>query len=128
MSHIVTAVKRFFVAPSATPEEMAAIAKRVDSMIESAPIAVFSKSYCPYCVKAKKILSDKGQSANMKVLELDHDPAGDAIQTYLAKKQGVGRVTVPQIYISTHLVGGCSDLTALSTAQLDKMLAGLPKL
>lgn len=46
----------------------------------------------------------------MKVFELDHIELGGAIQEYLAKRVGAGRVTVPQIYINSKLIGGNSEL------------------
>lgn len=49
----------------------------------------------------------------MKVLELDQMSTGGAIQAYLAQRVGAGRVTVPQIYVNSTLVGGCSQLEAL---------------
>jgi glutaredoxin 3 len=46
-----------------------AVASQVDKIIADNAVAVFSKSYCPYCTQAKKLLSASGASA--KILELD---------------------------------------------------------
>ncbi|GAA5923120.1 glutaredoxin [Sporobolomyces koalae] len=96
----------------------------VESIISGTPVAVFSKSYCPYCSEAKRILSSHGQDARTKILELDHEQQGSAIQQYLAERAGVSKVTVPQIFINGKIVGGCSDLKKLqSQGQLDALLA-----
>ena len=44
-------------------------------------VAVFSKTYCPYCTKAKRALQSVGASAF--VVELDERNDGDAIQAEL---------------------------------------------
>lgn len=48
---------------------MSATTTKVQSIIDENAVAVFSKSYCPYCRSAKKLLSDSG--ANFYVIELD---------------------------------------------------------
>lgn len=68
----------------------------MQSLIQS-PIAVFSKSYCPYCDKSKSLLKQLGQGGATKVMELDQVKDGAVIQAYLAERAGVSRVTVPQV-------------------------------
>jgi glutaredoxin 3 len=48
---------------------MSATKTKVQSIIDENAVAVFSKSYCPYCNQAKKLLSDKG--AKFFAIELD---------------------------------------------------------
>ena len=48
---------------------MSATKTKVQSIIDENPVAVFSKSYCPYCRQAKQLLSDKG--AKFYAIELD---------------------------------------------------------
>ncbi|KNZ44221.1 glutaredoxin [Puccinia sorghi] len=72
-------------------------------------VVVFSKSTCPYCVKAIQTLKDLGQSP--KVVELDEVTEGGAQHEYLKKK--TGQRTVPAIFIKTQFIGGNSDLQAL---------------
>lgn len=54
----------------------------VDDAIASNKVVVFSKSYCPYCVKAKAALDGvvKGGRSGYKVFELDERSDGAAIQ------------------------------------------------
>ncbi|KAI0718866.1 glutaredoxin [Cerioporus squamosus] len=61
-------------------------------------IAIFSKSYCPYCKRAKSLLTSKFPDVQTKILELDEMDEGSAIQEYLAEK--TGQRTVPNIFIS----------------------------
>ena len=56
----------------------------IDAMIAQAPVMVFSKSYCPFCVKAKSLLSKNG--IKFQALELDEVANGSSIQGALAKK------------------------------------------
>jgi glutaredoxin 3 len=64
---------------------MSATKTKVQSIIDENAVAVFSKSYCPYCSAAKKLLSDKG--AKFYAIELDqvgmytHTPRGQGVHT-----------------------------------------------
>jgi glutaredoxin len=40
---------------------------------------MFSKTFCPFCLKAKATLKDAGVS-DMKIVELDEDKDGDSLQ------------------------------------------------
>lgn len=81
-------------------------------------IVVYSKEQCPYCVKAKNLLTRKGQ----KYTELNVAQDPKALEDMLAKSGG--KRTVPQIFINGAHVGGCDDLYALDAAgKLDAMLA-----
>lgn len=81
-------------------------------------IIVYSKDQCPYCVKAKNLLTRKGQSYTE--LNVAQDPK--ALEEMLAKSGG--KRTVPQIFINGTHVGGCDDLYALEAAgKLDALLA-----
>lgn len=48
---------------------MSATKTKVQSIIDENAVAVFSKSYCPYCRQAKQLLSDSG--AKFYAIELD---------------------------------------------------------
>jgi glutaredoxin 3 len=83
-----------------------------------ADVVVYSKDYCPYCVKAKGLLTRKG--IGFKEIDITRD---EALQKEMVDKSG-GRKTVPQIFIDGVSIGGCDDLYALDTSgKLDKMLA-----
>ncbi|GAA5877140.1 hypothetical protein JCM16303_006180 [Sporobolomyces ruberrimus] len=116
--------RSFFSSAQTSAADLQLAKETVEALISGTPVAVFSKSYCPYCTEAKRILSSHGQDARTKVLELDHEKQGSAIQQYLAERAGVSKVTVPQIFINGKIVGGCSDLKNLqSQGKLDSLLA-----
>jgi glutaredoxin 3 len=79
-------------------------------------IIIYSKEVCPYCVRAKALLSRKGvEFTEIKITD-------DKIREEMVKKSG-GRMTVPQIFIGDLHVGGCDDLYALDASnKLDALL------
>ncbi|GAA6051451.1 hypothetical protein NBRC10513_000405 [Rhodotorula toruloides] len=82
---------------------------------------VFSKSYCPYCRRAKQILKDAGE--DFDVYELDQMDEGSEWQNALASK--TGQRTVPSIWIGGNFIGGCSDLEAKQrSGELKTLLGG----
>jgi len=83
----------------------------IKEMVSNNKVVVFSKSYCPYCTKAKKALQDVG--ASFEVLELDKRSDCGEFQDELAKITG-GR-SVPRVFINGKFIGGGDE-----TAQLKK--------
>ena len=82
----------------------------------AAKVVVYTKSNCPYCIRAKDLLSRKG--VDFEEIYLDDKP-----EEYKTLKQKTGMMTVPQIFINDQLVGGFTDLADLDRAQkLDPML------
>jgi GrxC family glutaredoxin len=80
-------------------------------------IIIYTKSYCPYCVKAKQLLTNK----KVDFTEVDITDNQGLIEEMLLKS--AGRKTVPQIFIDEFHVGGCDDLYALNDkGELDKRL------
>ncbi len=85
----------------------------------AAKVEVYSSMWCPFCFRAKKLLTDKGVAFE----EIDVD--GDPKVRQAMRERADGRYTVPQIFIDGVGVGGSDDLAALeSTGKLDAMLAG----
>nr|XP_023880322.1 glutaredoxin-C3 isoform X1 [Quercus suber]POE75853.1 glutaredoxin-c3 [Quercus suber] len=92
----------------------------VQNVIYSNKIAFFSKSYCPYCLRAKGILSELHEQPF--VVELDLRDDGAEIQDVLLDL--VGRHTVPQIFVNGKHIGGSDDLkAAVQSGQLQKLLS-----
>ncbi|KAJ3162763.1 hypothetical protein HDU86_003737 [Geranomyces michiganensis] len=73
----------------------------VEDAIKSNKVVVFSKSYCPYCKKAKQLLDSL--NAKFVAFELDELDDGPNMQTYLKEKSG--QSSVPNIYINQTHVG-----------------------
>lgn len=91
------------------------VTKLVEETIMN-PVVIFSKSYCPYCKRAKSLLAQAGNSVEgyneAVVLELDQRPDGELIQQILKEK--TGQSTVPSIFIAGNHVGGSDDLGAIA--------------
>ena len=51
----------------------------VAKLIRNHNLVMFSKTFCPFCLKAKAMFKDVGVS-EMKVVELDEDKDGDSVQ------------------------------------------------
>jgi glutaredoxin 3 len=89
---------------------MEAAQQKAQQLIDGNPVMVFSKSYCPYCNNAKRILDE--QKAKYKAIELNQEDDGDTIQDALKKM--TGQRTVPNIFIGGVHIGGNSDLEAVA--------------
>ncbi|KAL2916640.1 Glutaredoxin [Polyrhizophydium stewartii] len=87
---------------------MSAVAALVENAIAKNGAVVFSKTYCPYCVRAKEHLAKLGIA--FELYELDTRDDGPAIQQYLLER--TKQRTVPNIFINQEHIGGCSDLLA----------------
>ncbi len=83
-----------------------------------ANVEIYTTNTCPYCVRAKNLLSNKG------VDFVEHNVTGDDdARDALLKKSG-GQRTVPQIFINGQHIGGSDDLHALEQkGELDKLLS-----
>lgn len=82
---------------------------KVEGIIISNRVVIFSKTYCPYCVRAKALLSENG--INFRLIELDEVDDGPDMQSHLAKK--TGQITVPSIFINRRHIGGCAELLGM---------------
>jgi glutaredoxin 3 len=82
------------------------------------PVKIFTTPWCPYCVRAKRLLEKKGVSYQ------EIDVTGDD-QARVRLAEQTGRRTVPQIFIGEHHVGGSDDLHELEArGKLDALLTG----
>ena len=81
------------------------------------PVTIYTKPWCPYCIAAKELLTEKG----VPFTEIDIMGNADKRDEMIAKARG--RSTVPQIFVGDRHVGGCDDLYALdSRGELDQLL------
>ena len=71
------------------------------------PVKMYTTQVCPYCLRAKALLKQRGVEA-IEEVRIDLDPVERARMMELT-----GRRTVPQIFIGDTHVGGCDDLIAL---------------
>ena len=70
-------------------------------------VRMYTTQVCPYCIRAKALLKQRGVDAIDEV-RIDLDPGQRDQMIALT-----GRRTVPQIFIGDTHVGGCDDLMAL---------------
>ncbi len=71
-------------------------------------ITIYTTSYCPYCKKAKELLSSL--SLPFEEVDVEHNPN---LRAELTEK--FQWKTVPMIVIDGQFIGGCDDLFALHT-------------
>ena len=72
-------------------------------------VTVYSTTWCPYCDRAKKLLTTRGYDYTN--INLDDDPGFRAQMVEMT-----GRSTVPQIFIGETPIGGFDDLRALDAS------------
>jgi glutaredoxin 3 len=80
------------------------------------PVTIYTTRWCPFCVRAKQLLSNK--SVSFTEISVDGDAPLRAKMAAMA-----GATSVPQIWIGDQHVGGCDELYGLERQQrLDFML------
>ena len=83
----------------------------------SAKVTMYSTRFCPYCMRARSLLSNKGVTYE----EID---VGSDTSLWQKMQALSGRDSVPQIFINEEAVGGYDDIALLDRqGQLDTMLA-----
>ncbi|MEM1131426.1 MAG: glutaredoxin 3 [Pseudomonadota bacterium] len=81
-------------------------------------VEIYTKFTCPFCVRAKALLQEKGVSFEEYEISMGGPKREEMIQ------RANGRTTVPQIFIDDQHIGGSDDLAALDGAgKLDPLLA-----
>ncbi|HEX2010932.1 MAG TPA: glutaredoxin 3 [Roseateles sp.] len=70
-------------------------------------VKMYTSLVCPYCVRAKALLKQRGVE-QIDEVRVDLNPAER--DTMIER---TGRRTVPQIFIGDTHVGGCDDLVSL---------------
>uniref|UniRef100_A0A7N8XM61 Thioredoxin reductase 3 n=1 Tax=Mastacembelus armatus TaxID=205130 RepID=A0A7N8XM61_9TELE len=94
---------------------------RIQQLIDSNQVMVFSKSYCPYCVKVKDLFKELKVECN--VVELDLLDDGPNYQEMLLEM--TGQKTVPNVFINKTHVGGCDKtMQAHKDGSLQQLLNG----
>jgi glutaredoxin 3 len=82
-------------------------------------VKMYSTATCPFCLRAKALLRQRGVEAIDEV-RIDERPGARDAMIRLTNRR-----TVPQIFIGDVHVGGCDDLMALDRAGgLEPLLAG----
>jgi glutaredoxin 3 len=80
-------------------------------------VTIYTRPYCPYCVRAVSLLEQKGVDFTEIDAGFDPDRRREMMQ-----KSG-GRSTFPQIFVGERHIGGCDDMMALEReGKLDPLL------
>lgn len=80
-------------------------------------VTIYTRSGCPYCESAKKLLALKG------VPYEEIDGSGKNRSEMIERAHGCK--TFPQIFIGDRHIGGCDDLHELDAkGELDPLLSG----
>ena len=80
-------------------------------------VEIYTKFFCGYCARAKRLLDSK--EVDYEEIDLSSDPSRRSEMIHRAH----GRTTVPQIFIDGRHVGGSDDLHALDrSGRLDLLL------
>ena len=83
----------------------------INEKIGAHDVFVFSKSYCPFCQRAIKVLQEAFGDA-VQVLDIEDRQDMDELQEELLNMTG-GR-SVPRVFVKGKFVGGCDDVTAMA--------------
>jgi glutaredoxin 3 len=82
----------------------------------SAPVLMYTTSWCPYCARARELLNSKGVAFQ----EIDIESQPNEREEMVRRS---GRATVPQIFIGERHIGGSDELHELDAAGgLDPLL------
>lgn len=82
----------------------------------SAKVIMYSTRFCPYCMRARRLLKSKG-------VEFEEIRVGTGNELWQEMEELSGRNTVPQIFINDESVGGYDDIALLNQiGELDSKL------
>jgi glutaredoxin 3 len=85
----------------------------------AAIVEIYTWATCPFCIRAKGLLSQKG--VDFTEYSIDGD---EAARSAMAERAN-GQRSVPQIFINDEHIGGCDDLYGLEAkGKLDALLKG----
>lgn len=83
-----------------------------------AKVEIYTRSTCPYCIRALRLLGMRGVDYDERPVDGDQRARAEMIQ------RANGRSTVPQIFIDGRHIGGCDDLFELEqSGELSRLLA-----
>ena len=83
----------------------------------AAKVEIYTWSRCPFCIRAKGLLDQKGVDYTEYCIDGDED-ARDKMT-----ERANGKSSLPQIFIDDRHIGGCDDIYALeSMGELNALL------
>ena len=76
--------------------------KHEENMRTFKEVVIYTKDYCPYCVRVKNYLNS--QKIDFKQIRVDEDP-----KLYEELKSRTNHLTVPQIFVDGKFIGGANE-------------------
>ncbi|XP_061583815.1 glutaredoxin-1 [Cololabis saira] len=97
----------------------------VKAQIKGDKVVLFIKPSCPYCVKAKEVLSKyKFKPGHLTYIDISGRSDMGSMQDYLLEMTGAR--SVPRVFVGEKCVGGGDDVAALhSSGKLEGMLQSI---
>jgi len=93
----------------------------VAELIKTKKVVMISKTYCPFCTKAKNALANyKINPEDYVILEIEDRDDMDEIQNYMSELTGAR--SVPRVFIGGKFIGGGDETMA---AHRNKKLQGM---
>jgi cysteine synthase A len=111
---------------AATPQVDAAAAAFVADAIADPrqPVVLFALEWCEFCWSLRRLFARLGipfRSINLDSVDYQRDDLGGRIRAALVERTGMR--TIPQLFVGSELVGGCTDtLDAWRNGRLQAML------
>eukprot|EP00523_Entomoneis_sp_CCMP467_P011515 CAMPEP_0168717948 /NCGR_PEP_ID=MMETSP0724-20121128/261_1 /TAXON_ID=265536 /ORGANISM="Amphiprora sp., Strain CCMP467" /LENGTH=1003 /DNA_ID=CAMNT_0008764437 /DNA_START=689 /DNA_END=3700 /DNA_ORIENTATION=+ len=103
----------------------ATLQDKVNDLIHSHGIVMFSKTFCPFCLDLKELLTNV-KGVPVYSLEVNDVPQKQGTEIHTIVKDQTGHKTVPAVYIHGIFRGGCDDVKGLQTKnELDALLQDL---
>lgn len=100
---------------------METLQKFIEAENNSHQVVIWSKSYCPYCIRAIQLFQGLSGVSDLVVHQLDRRSDGSQIQSILHKM--TKQSTVPNIFVNKQHLGGNSDAQAANkNGSLQKLL------
>ena len=91
---------------------MSAVRSEIDNLLKEKKVVVISKSYCPFCKKAKQVLANYNIPKEcIEIKEIENDPNCEEIQKYMMELTG-GR-SVPRVFIGGKFIGGGDETQSM---------------
>ncbi|MGL6338174.1 MAG: glutaredoxin 3 [Waterburya sp.] len=75
----------------------------------AAKVEIYTWSRCPFCIRAKGLLDQKGVEYTEYCIDGDEDARDEM------RSRANGKSSLPQIFIDDRHIGGCDDLHALES-------------
>jgi glutaredoxin 3 len=83
----------------------------------SAKVEIYTWSFCPFCIRAKALLNQKGVEFTEYCID------GDEVARAKMIERANGKRSLPQIFINNQHIGGCDDIHDLNAqGKLDPLL------